>query len=289
MHIKQQKYAKNMHNKFSCVVCDYQCSRKYLWEQHIMTAKHKKATQSTNEQPENMQAKDKFICNACNREYKQRSGLWRHKKKCVIVEDNANIAVIVSELMSHMKIQAEQLRDQHKIINELIPKIGNNNNNKLNVNVFLNEQCKDAINMSDFLVSLKIKLSDIDYVKNTGLMEGISSVFINGLNKLDTYKRPIHCTDIKRETMYIKNNNEWGRDNGKEKIKSAIGDLAQKHRIAISEWELNNPDWSSNEKGREEYIKLVQHLMCNIQQQNYQSKIIRSIAKSTIIHETIKN
>lgn len=290
MHIKQQKHAQNMQPKYSCNHCDYHCSRKSLWTQHIMTAKHRKATESTVLQPENMQTKEKFICIHCNREYKQRSGLWRHKKTC-IEEDplmKSNMTIIVKELMSHMKIQSEQLRDQNKIINELIPKIGNNNNNKLNVNVFLNEHCKDAINMSDFLVSLKIKLSDIDYVKNAGLMEGISSVFIKGLNKLDTYKRPIHCTDIKRETLYIKNNNEWERDNGKEKIKSAIGDIAQKHRLAISEWELNNPEWSKTEKGKDEYIKLVQQLMCNVQEQYHEHKIIKSIAKSTTIQETIK-
>lgn len=275
-----------MQPRFSCAVCDYQCSRKSMWTQHLSTAKHKKATESTISQPENTQIKGKFTCNTCNREYNQRSGLWRHKKKCVV--EDPNMTIIVKELMSHIKTQSDQLRDQNKIINELIPKIGNNNNNKFNVNVFLNEQCKDAINMSDFLVSLKIKLSDIDYVKNAGLMEGISNVFITGLNKLDTYKRPIHCTDFKRETLYIKNNNEWERDNGKEKIKYAIGDIAQKHRLAISEWELNNPEWSKTEKGKDEYIKLVQQLMCNVQEQYPEHKIIKNIAKSTVIHETIK-
>lgn len=294
MNIKQQKYAENMQNQYVCTICDYKCIRKSLWKQHIMTAKHKKATEATERQPTNMHTSLKFICDICNREYKQRSGLWRHKKKCNVKEDitdteDTNMSVIVKELMTHMKTQAEQLRDQNKIINELIPKIGNNNNNKLNINVFLNEQCKDAINMSDFLISLKIKLPDIDYVKNNGLMEGIRSVFINGLNELDTYKRPIHCTDIKRETMYIKNNNEWEKDNGKEKIKYAIGDIAQKHRLAISEWELHNPEWTNSEKGKDEYIKLVQNLMCNVQEHNHENKIIRNIAKSTIIQETIKN
>lgn len=288
MHIQQQKYAENMQKTFECVLCEYKCSRKFLWTQHIATAKHQKATKATISQPENMQIEEKFRCDTCNREYKQRSGLWRHKKTCKKTEQTGDMTLIVNELMTHMKIQADQLRDQNKIINELIPKIGNNNNNKLNINVFLNEHCKDAINMSDFLVSLKIQLSDINYVKNNGLMDGISSVFINGLNRLDTYKRPIHCTDVKRETMYIRNNNEWERDNGKDKIKSVIGDIAQKHRQAISEWELHNPDWSSSEKGKDEYIKLVQNLMCNVQEYNNENKIIKNIAKTTIIHETIK-
>jgi len=279
-----------MHSKFTCTHCAYSCSRKSLWDQHLSTAKHQKATQSTDCQPENMQPKVKFSCSGCNREYKQRSGLWRHKKTCVAIEEdvNTNMVVIVKELMNHMKIQSDQLRDQNKIINELIPKIGNNNNNKFNVNLFLNEQCKDAINMSDFLVSLKIQLPDINYVKNSGLMEGISNVFINGLNKLDTSKRPIHCTDVKRETLYIKNNNEWGRDDRKENIKSVIGDLAQKHRLAMSIWESNNPEWSKTEKGKDEYITLVQQLMCNVQEQGSENKIIRNIAKSSVINDTLK-
>ena len=303
MHIQQQEYAKNMHKTYHCKHCDYECSRKFLWEQHLITRKHKTATQATLRQQGNML--ECYICNICDREYKQRSGLWRHKKKCcekpldkqsdnIVISSNSSessdeMKFLVKEMLLHIKSQADQLRDQTKIINEMIPKIGNNNNNRFNVNVFLNEQCKEAINMSEFLESLKIQLSDISYMRDNGLMDGISSVFINGLNQLDTYRRPIHCTDIKRETMYIKDNNEWERDDGKEKIGNVIGDVAQKHRLAISEWEKCNPGWASNDLKKDDYINLVQTLMCDVHDSGSVNKIIKSIAKSTILVDNIKN
>lgn len=300
MNIQQQKYEKNMPRKYYCNDCDYECCRKFLWEQHLITRKHKTATQATIKQQNNMRPAEIYICAICGREYKQRSGLWRHKKKCcekpsyagnnvITNESHDEMKFLVKEMLLHIKNQADQLRDQTKIINEMIPKIGNNNNNRFNINVFLNEQCKEAINMSDFLESLKIQLSDINYMRDNGLMDGISSVFINGLKQLDTYKRPIHCTDIKRETMYIKDNDEWERDDGKEKIGNVIGDVAQKHRLAISKWEKSNPGWCSNDDKKDDYINLVQTLMCDVHDSSRVNKIIKSIAKSTILVDDIKN
>lgn len=314
MHIQQQKICKNMQLKYYCPTCDYNCSTKFLWEQHLSTRKHKSATSATKPQHENMHLDGNkaglvelpHVCSVCMKGYKSRSGLWRHQKKCTDKKENKetnlenmivtksdvasdDMKTLVREMMSHMETQAAQLRDQTKIINDMIPRLGNNNNNRLNINVFLNEQCKDAINLSDFLESLKIQLSDINYIKDKSLMDGISSVFINGLNQLDTYKRPIHCTDMKRETLYIKENNEWEKDSSKEKVKVAIGDLAQKHRVAMAEWEKSNPNWKETETGKEEYIQLVQSLMSDVQNDAYENKMIKSIAKNTLIDDTVKN
>ena len=306
MHIQQQKHAKNMHSKYYCQVCDYGCSRKFLWEQHLGTRKHKSATQATDCQPENMQNTDLHVCDMCGREYKQRSGLWRHKKKCVAKEssvivnkeelvvtesngDDTDMRLLVKEMMTHMRTQAEQLQAQNKIISDMIPKMGSNNNNRFNINVFLNEQCKDALDMSDFLESLQIQLRDLDYIRDNGLLEGISTVFIKGLNQLDTFKRPIHCTDVKRETLYIKDGGEWDRDMGKERLKTAIDTVAQKHRIALADWESKNPNWQQSESKKEEYILLVQSLMGDIQDGNGENKIIKTIAKNTIIDDKVKN
>lgn len=310
MHIQQQKTCKNMQSKYYCKICDYKCSKKFLWEQHLSTRKHESATSATNPQQENMylhgghskSGETLHTCSMCSKSYKSRSGLWRHQKKCIEKEDifenkivsktetaPDDMKILVKEMMSHMKTQAEQLRDQTKIINDMIPRLGNNNNNRFNINVFLNEQCKDAINMSDFLESLKIQLSDINYIRDNGLMDGISSVFINGLNQLETYKRPIHCTDVKRETLYIKENNEWEKDSSKERVKTAIGDLAQKHRSAITDWERSNPNWKDTDTGREEYIQLVQSLMSDVQDDTNENRIIKTIAKNTLIDDTVKN
>lgn len=314
MHIQQQKTSKNMQPKYYCNSCDYNCSKKFLLEQHLTTRKHQLATSATKPQRDNMnlQGHQTYLvemhhtCNVCMKIYKSRSGLWRHQKKCIEKEDSyvnklENIVVsktdtesddmktLVREMMNHIKTQAVQLRDQTKIINDMIPKLGNNNNNRVNINVFLNEQCKDAINLSDFLESLKIQLSDINYIKDKSLMDGISSVFINGLKQLDTYKRPIHCTDMKRETLYIKENNEWEKDSSKKRVKVAIGDLAQKHRVAMAEWEKSNPNWKETETGKEEYIQLVQSLMSDVQDDANENKMIKSIAKNTLIDNNVKN
>ena len=306
MHIQQQKYAKNMHSKYHCEVCDYKCSRKFLWEQHLATRKHQSATQATDCQPENMQNSNLHVCEVCGREYKQRSGLWRHKKRCTAEnstvvtkaeemmlkdddESSDDMKLLVKEMMTHMRTQAQQLQAQNKIISDMIPKMGSNNNNRFNINVFLNEQCKDALDMSDFLESLQIQLRDLDYIRDNGLMEGISTVFIKGLNQLDTFKRPIHCTDVKRETLYIKDGGEWDRDVSKERLKTAIDTVANKHRIAIADWEKQNPNWQQSEAKKEEYILLVQSLMSDVQDGNGENKIIKSIARNTIIDDKIKN
>jgi hypothetical protein len=303
-----------MHSKYYCNFCDYKCSKTFLWGQHLTTRKHQMATSATIPQHENMQLHGcqpelvelHHTCSVCLKSYKSRSGIWRHQKKCIEKEDSKvdklenmivtktdsasdDMKTLVREMMSHIKTQAVQLKDQTKIINDMIPRLGNNNNNRLNINVFLNEQCKDAINLSDFLESLKIQLSDINYIKDKSLMDGISSVFINGLKQLDTYKRPIHCTDIKRETLYIKENNEWEKDSSKERVKIAIGDIAQKHRVAMAEWEKSNPNWQETETGKEEYIQLIQSLMSDVQDDANENKIIKSIAKNTLIDDSVKN
>ena len=137
--------------------------------------------------------------------------------------------------------------------------------------------------MSEFLESLQIQLKDLIYTKDNGLIEGISTVFVNGLKQLDTFKRPIHCTDMKRETLYIKDNNEWERENGKECLRNAINDVASKQRLAINEWEKNNPNWDKTVKGKEEYIKIVKTVMSDISDEH--NKIIKNIAKETIINK----
>ena len=290
--------------EFYCKYCDYKCSRKFLWDQHMATLKHKRQQNSTlgNQKyaPASTVTKNQFICEKCGKSYKQRSGLWRHQKKCIMVEDseiveqleqeNTELKTLMQKMLSgidkdtQIKDQMmDQMKKQNKIIQDMIPRLGNNNNNKFNINVFLNEDCRDAINMSEFIESLQIQLEDLHYTKTNGLIEGISSVFVNGLKQLDTYKRPIHCTDMKRETLYIKDNNEWDREKGKERLRDAISDVANKQRNAIADWELQNPEWSKTDKGKEEYIQLVKSVMTDITEGPTENKIIKSIAKETVI------
>tara|TARA_Y100000389_G_scaffold204526_2_gene257718 strand:- start:12150 stop:12989 length:840 start_codon:yes stop_codon:yes gene_type:complete len=276
---------KNMQKKqtsFLCKTCDYKCNSKFLWNQHCATKKHISLEKmSTNI------CTSEHTCNFCGKSYKQRSGLWRHKKSCGVNKD-IDIKELMQSMISNNEMKDEmfgQLKEQTKIIQELIPKLGNNNNNKFNINVFLNEQCSEAINMSDFIESLEIHLKDLRYTKDNGLIEGVSSVLVNGLRSLEMYKRPIHCTDMKRETLYIKDNNEWDRENCKDKLKHAIGDVANKQRKAIIEWETQHPHWAKSEKGKDEYISIVRTLMSDVNMETNENKIIKTIAKETIIEK----
>jgi hypothetical protein len=181
----------------------------------------------------------------------------------------------------------EQLKEQNSIIREMVPCMGSNNtNNNFSINVFLNETCRDAINMSEFLASLQVQLDDLKYTQTNGLVEGISSVLVNGLRQLETCKRPIHCTDMKRETLYIKENNEWEKEEGKEgkmRLRDAIETVADKQRKAIAEWEAQNPGWEESEKGKDEYLKIVRSVMADVSQETEENRIIKNIAKETII------
>ncbi len=317
VHILETKYMQKKSQKYYCEKCDYLCSRKFLWEQHCSTQKHLRQHLETptssldNEKQKYADAltivDGNFVCE-CGRGYKQRAGLWKHKKKCKYLKnisehseeliipsqnvklekENSELKDLVHKLLDNdqktKKQMKDQLEQQNKIIQDMIPKLGNNNNNRFNVNVFLNENCRDAINMNDFIESLQVKLADLQYTKNNGLIEGISSVLVDGLKQLDMCKRPIHCTDVKREVLYIKNNDEWARENSTDHIRDAIGDVANKQRKAIAEWEKDNPDWKSTEKGKEEYITLVQSVMTEIAPQT-ENRIIRNIAKETVIQK----
>ena len=154
---------------------------------------------------------------------------------------------------------------------------------------FLNTECKDAMNLTDFIDTLSITFKELEETAKNGYIHGIQTTLLQGIQKLHMNNRPIHCTDMKRETLYIKENNEWEKDSSKEKVKVAIGDLAQKHRVAMAEWEKSNPNWKDTETGKEEYIQLVQSLMSDVQDDAYESKMIKSIAKNTLIDDTVKN
>ncbi len=296
-----QKYA----TEFYCKKCNYKCVTKFLWNQHKTTLKHNRQRLATPKKTDDTS----YVCEYCGKSYKQRSGLWRHKKKCSSEKSTTQNEIIKSEfdnntlLNEHKELKElfknilidheqnnkvkekmmNQLKEQSDIIKEMIPKLGNNTNNNFNINVFLNEQCSDAINMSEFVESLKIKLDDIQFTSTNGLVEGVCSVFLNGLKELGMNQRPIHCTDIKREILYIKDNNEWERENGKNKIKTAINDVASKQRKAIIEWKNKHPNWNETDEGKEEYIQLMQNLMIDITSESNENKIIKNIAKETII------
>ena len=195
-------------------------------------------------------------------------------------EDNKELKNMIKELIKENAKQQQQ-------ISELIPKIGNttNNtqNNKFNINVFLNEKCKDALNMSDFIKSIEVSLQQLDFTKQNGLANGLSKTIMDNMNKLSVYERPLHCTDVKRETLYIKEENEWSKDISKEKIKKAIKKASSKNYNALQDWKTENPDFLENDLKQDYFSKTISTI--GKTDEVIEEKIIKNLCKETYIKD----
>jgi hypothetical protein len=178
--------------------------------------------------------------------------------------------------------QNEIITEQQKQIGELIPKVGNtiNNTNNFNLNIFLNEQCKDAITLDEFLKKIEITLPNLMITKNKGLVDGISNIFIENMSKLSIYQRPVHCSDIKRETLYIKQDT-WEKDVNKEKVKNAIQKIALIQTKNVKKWNDAYPEFMNNSSQKDCYIQLVKNVMSDIDDK--ESKIVKNICKAAYV------
>ena len=301
---------KNAEN-FSCKTCDFVCSKKSNYDKHLLTRKHKTLTK-----PESVNfGAETLSCHYCHKHYISRVGLWKHEKKCKEKQDIVlNVTEIDNkftksekelgneiitkdmfmELIHDNKEMIKIIKDQHEQIKSMIPKMGNTinnttNNNNFNLNFFLNEQCKDALNIQDFIQSLKITFEDLYFTRKHGIAEGLSNLMINGLKELDVYKRPIHCTDLKRDIVYIKDHDKWEKDDNKLIIKKTIENVAMKQRNKISEWVDLNPDWIETESKQMEYLTLVNKICEPIEYDNkLEKKIMKNISKEVHITDMKK-
>jgi hypothetical protein len=277
--------------KFTCEKCDFICSKKSDYKKHLLTRKH------NNDDKKSQKNSEKNVC-FCGKNFKYRQGLFVHRKTCIDYDKKDSIDDVVIETKIKEKVDSandKELKDLVKdlikqngelmnTINSIIPKIGNttNNNttNNFNLNVFLNEQCKDALNISDFIDSLKITLDDLLFSKTNGISRGITDVMIKGLKELDIHKRPIHCTDIKRDIMYIKNEDKWQKDDNHDMMKNTIVKIADKERTALQQWAVDNPDWTETERKQIEYLTMVRSICEPIENyNNYERKIIKNLGK----------
>jgi hypothetical protein len=279
---------------FCCEFCDFVSCNKKDYGRHLSTQKHKNRQKDTNDTKKTPSKPQTIhMCKVCNKAYKYSSGLYRHKKKCISNENmnsndmlNNQLALSKELIMNVVKEQQNQIKELTNTIKELIPKVGNNittTNQKFNIQVFLNEKCKDAISMSDFIKSIEVSLQQLDYTKHNGLVNGLSNVIIENINKLGYYQRPIYCTDIKRESLYIKEANSWEKDINKEKIKRAIKDVSTKQFFALSKWTKENPDFQNNENKQEYYTHTLVAIANN--KENNEDKIIRKLCNSIYIKE----
>jgi len=297
-------------DKFCCKNCDYTTSRKSQYERHLLTAKHQRIQENTVKSSKKEQT---YTCEICEREYKFHSGLWKHKKTCVPLDEantNPQTTTFITttseipdndryELLTNTILELVKKNDElTSSIVEISKQIGNNNNNtninsnnKFNLNVFLNEKCKDAMSLTDFVKSLEITMDDFIQTGELGFVDGLSRVMIERINNMDLYNRPIHCTDLKRETLYIKDSEKWEKDANKEQLRKAVKGVAYKNDSMRPIWYSETPDVDVlGTENCEKFLKYSQSALggCGKEETKlFEDKIMKNILKEVTINKDI--
>ena len=280
--------------EYYCEKCDYTCCKKYSWRRHLLTSKHHQETNgSILETEKGKKGQIEYICcENCNKEFKTRSGLWKHSKIC-ICENNKieNTVDKKDELIDYLMKENKEIKE---LILELAKKDSYNNchntinshNKAFNLNFFLNETCKDAMNIMDFVDSIKLQLSDLEKVGELGYVEGISNIITKNLKELDVTQRPVHCTDKKRETIYIKDEDKWEKDEEKQKLHKVVRRVTCKNQNLIPKFKELHPDYNkASSKFSDQYNKIVVESMGGSGDNDFEKeeKIIKNISKNIIV------
>ena len=313
---------------YECQKCDYITVRLSQYERHLSTDKHIRLTKA-NKEPSEV---PDFICSNCKKNYKHQSSLCKHKKTCAITntvnmappnnnnnKNNNNKSDVINEFENEMNktesfdknLLFELLKQNQELQKQLIEmsfknnsntinnsindhSINTNCNNSFNLQFFLNEKCKDAMNMSEFIDTIKLQLSDLEKFEHDGYADGVSNIILKGLYALDAYLRPIHCSDLKRETVYIKDNDCWVRETDEKLVlKNAIRKVAFKNIKQINEWVKINPDCKDpRTKKFDKYNKIVMNSMSGVSEEEQAdniNKIVRNVTKAVVIDKyTVK-
>ena len=300
-------------SKFTCETCDYNTGNKKDYNKHLTTLKHLNTINTTKYNEESNFIKEKeFICE-CGNKYKHNASLFNHKKKCKnnkaensILDSSMNeikaLTNLVLELVKNNTELQKQNQDFKKQMIDVVCKNNNNNNNNntvintnshnnttnnkiFNLQLFLNEECKDAMNMSEFINSIELKISDMENIGKNGYIEGMSTIIINKLHATDMHKRPVHCSDAKRETLYVKEKNKWEKDTQETKqMLSAVRGVNKKNYQFLSTWKETHPkcmDSKSNQS--DEYMKIMSKVMDG-DEENI-NKVIKKVAKEVVIEK----
>ena len=284
--------------EFICENCNFVTSNKKDYKRHLSTAKHRKLAGIDFTPQETI-----YECK-CGKTYLYKASLFNHKKKCKFeeetcgeIEDSNEISYkdMFLTMVNENKEMRNMIIEQQKLIVETIPKVGNNNNNtntvnnnqRFNINVFLNEKCKDAMNISDFIKSIEVSLEQLDLTKSKGLEAGITSVIMENMSNLSVYERPIHCTDTKRETLYIKDGDKWEKDRDKSKIKHVIKKTSGKNYDALVKWTKENPDFMDSDDKQRYYALALSKLGKPLE--GVDDKVIKKICSNTYLKESLED
>ena len=279
---------------FSCEHCDYKCFKQSDYKKHLLTLKHKIRTNTNENSPKVAKA---YFCE-CGKSYKHASSLWNHKIKCDNTQENTDNSLTVTDkpdykdllmqAMKQMQEQHEEIKKKDELMAQMIDKIGNttNNtmNNQFNINMFLNETCKNAMNLTDFIDRIEISHDDLENNAQLGFVNGMTKILIDNLRQLTLHERPIHCTDVKRETLYVKDEDVWDKAHSNEKLENAIQEVSRKSLKSLIDWKKTNPDYDDLDS---EFSKKSIHIQKNssglCQKESFYPKIIHHLAKENSI------
>lgn len=304
--------------EYICEPCNYITRVKKDYNKHLLTRKHNIRTNSN----DNLH-KNSLECPNCLKIYKSRSSLWYHKKKCIEtnkdesdtnddpssiqqieietsntnteepyenikeINETDNTNSILHQMMEENKELRTMIQEQQKQIGEIIPKIGNTTN-KFNLNVFLNEQCKDAISLQDFIRNLHLCPEDLVETGKLGYVDGITKIINRGLQEMDLTKRPIHCSDIKREVLYVKENDVWEKENvEKNRMRKAIEFISRANIKQIPTWVEQNPDsQQAGNRKNDEFMMIVGSAIDTHDDDEHSkniNKIIKNVARNVVL------
>ena len=296
---------------YVCENCNFKCSKKSNFDKHLLTRKHKILTNPNEKMPKNAAA---FQCE-CGKVYKHNSTLSSHKKKCTFIiettkseivpiqSENNDYKHLLMQAMNEMKEQRQEFIDEMKkkdqmlahkdeLMGQMIDKVGNttnNTSNNLNINMFLNEECKDAINFSDFIEKIEISHHDLENNAQLGFVNGITKILMDNLKQLNLYQRPIHCTDTKRETLYIKDDNKWGKTDSDKKLEGAIQEVSRKSIGSLLQWKQNNPDYENIDSDfSKKCISMQMESTASAKRNTFYPKIIHNLARENALSKKIE-
>ncbi len=299
----------NPKHKHVCIKCNYSTNSKKDYNKHCLTKKHKKSRNK-----EKIPVIVDFSCPNCGKTYKYNSGLSRHKKKCIPVQlynvenDNDDNELSLKDnkkSSSEKSILTDLFQEQQKQMNEtinllkesiktnanMIPKIGNKNcNNTISINVFLNKECKNAMNLTDFIEQLQVSLEDLDYSKNNGFIAGVTNIFTKQLKDMDPKDRPIHCSDTKRLQFYVKDDNKWARDDNSNKIDQTISNIKLKQTYKLTEWEKLHPNYQNSPELLHEWQMMLASMTEDVTSENpskLKTALKRNIADFTQLKDAM--
>ena len=302
------KKSSKIPSKFACIHCDYTTSSNKDYNKHLSTRKHIYRTTLNNLEPENPNKSPITFKCECGKEYIARNSLWYHKKKCPVVlfvpephdpsppQQSTNSNTDNSELVEKMFTMFTQMMTHNQdFMQNVIGKvqgINNNshNNTQFNIQMFLNEQCKNAMNIGDFIKSLPITAQDYENTKDNGLADTLTNLMVDGLNSMELVERPIHCTVQKRKVMYVKDNDKWEKDKDHALFLQGVNDLADIHKKRVHLWQQENPEFKTREKLQAVFTSIIGNLFTDVtEQRKDMNKIFKGVTDSTFLDDNTKN